>query len=293
MKRAWLVGGALIAVVAACGPAPAGTPDASPSLAASTAVESTVAAASASPDEPPPASASAPATPPETPLATATAPGAGDLARDSLIEILVSDLVVRSDPGVDPPSTILASRMRAPDRALVVDGPVPASGYDWYLVAPLDRADGTRGPFGWIARASREGEAWVRSIEPPCPVATDLADVLGLQPLERLACYGGEALTLTAPSLTCGAGGGPWIWDPAWLMVIGGCALAIDESLSLLMRVPPGVTGPGGSTPVTVTGHFDDPAAAGCTVTTTDPADPAPGPEEAVVICRTQFVIEP
>ena len=212
---------------------------------------------------------------------------------DSLVEVLVTDLVVRSVPGIDPPSTILASPMRAPDRAFVVDGPVPASGYDWYLVAPLDRADGTRGHFGWIARASREGEAWVRSIEPRCPTTADLAGILGLQPLERLACYGDETLTLTAPSLSCGAGGGPWIWEPAWLMEIGGCALSIDESLGLLMRVPPGVTGHDGSTPVTVAGHFDDAAAAGCTVTTTDPVSPAPGPHEAVVMCRTQFVVEP
>lgn len=42
----------------------------------------------------------------------------------------------------------------------VVDGPVPADGYDWLLVSALD----TGRPFavqGWIAPASRDGEPWV------------------------------------------------------------------------------------------------------------------------------------
>jgi hypothetical protein len=226
--------------------------------------------------------------------ASPTEPASDDLAIDSLLAVIVTDLVVRSDPGVDPPSAVLADRLGAADRAFVVDGPVAASGYDWYLVAPLDRGDGTRGPFGWIARGSREGEAWVRSIEPPCPTTVDLAGVLELQPLDRLACFGDDSLTLTAPSVSCGAGGGPWTWDPAWLMELGGCALAIDATgEGLLMRVPPGVTGSDGSAPATVSGHFDDPAAAGCTVTTGDPAYPVPSPDEAVVMCRTQFVVEP
>lgn len=290
MSRRWLAAGALIAVLAACGPAEeTGTPAISSSMTAASAVAPATATPSALPASPPPAAASGPASPP------ATEPVADDLALNSLLEVLVTDLVVRSEPGVDPPSTILASRMRAPDRAFVVDGPVPASGYDWYLVAPLDRADGTRGPFGWVARASRDGETWVRSIESPCPTATDLAGVLGLQALERLACYGDESLTLTAPQVSCGAGGGPWIWEPAWLMELGGCALALDTTGDdgLLMRVPPGATGSGGSAPATVSGHFDDAAAVGCTVTSSDPAFPAPGTEEAVVMCRTQFVVDP
>jgi len=196
---------------------------------------------------------------------------------------------VRSAPGVDPAtSTILSERLTTSDRAFVVDGPVAASGYAWFLVAPLRRADDSAGPFGWIAAASREGEAWLRPIAPACPSTVDLATVAALQPLERLTCFGTDTLTLSADAAECGAGGGPWTWEPAWLGAIGGCAL-VEGDASLLVRIPPGGT-PIGSVPAVVRGHFDDPAAASCTVTSADPATPAPSAEEAVLICRTEFV---
>ena len=285
MRSRLALGVLLVIGMAACGggtPTPsASTITASPSLTAdASAVASEVASTA-----PSAAPASAAATAPAEPVVIQT---------DRLIEVIVSDLIVRSAPGVDPAaSTILAGRLTTADRAYVVAGPVDADGYAWYQVGPLLRADDSRAPFGWIAAASREGEAWVRHIEPPCPAAIELAGVLDLQPLERLACYGDQSLTLSASQGTCGAGGGPWVWEPSWLGLIGGCALAIDDTNALVMRVPPGVPGPDGSVPLTVTGHFDDPAASGCTVTTADPAFPAPGPDEAVLICRTEFVVEP
>ena len=238
-------------------------------------------------DEP---TASASVTPTTAPSAT---PGPSPaFAHDSLVEVIVTDLIVRSAPGVDPAtSSILPDGLTSADRAFIADGPVGASGYDWYLAAPLDRPDGSRGPFGWIAAASREGDPWIREVAPPCP-AVDLAAVLALQALERLACFGDEPLTLNAVSIGCGAGGGPWTWDPGWLVMVGGCGLSPDAGGGdvLLYRVRPGGTEP---TPGPVLGHFDDAAAAGCSVTTADPAFPAPPREEAVVICRTEFVIGP
>lgn len=211
------------------------------------------------------------------------------MAVDSLVEI-IGDLVVRSDPGIEPPSTMFPAGLSPSDRAFVVDGPVEASGYAWYLVAPLTRGDGSSGPFGWIAAASREGEAWIRSIEPPCPATVDLAALLERQPLERLACFGNETLTVDTPVVSCGAGSGPWTWDPPWLVMVGGCGLSLDATGQgvLLYRVPPGGTDPSSGP---VVGHFDDAASASCSAITADPAVPAPSREEAVVICRTQFVI--
>ena len=260
-------------LVSACGPAPSETAGVgSPSIVATPRTES----------------------PSTAPAATASAtPAPAGLAVDSLVEILVTDLVVRSRPGTVPPSTILDGRLTTPDRAFVVAGPVAADDYDWYLVAPLNRGDGSRGPFGWVARASREGEEWVRSVAAPCPTLVDLAGVISLQPLERLACFGDETLTLTASVIGCGAGGGPWAFNPSWLVQVGGCGIATDASGDrvLLYRVPPGSSGPAAA-PVDVTGHFDDPAAASCTVTSADPvAFPAPSPEEAVILCRSEFVI--
>jgi len=257
--------------------------------------------------KPPPPSATGNASPepsasvdstPATSAAPSAAPShtAGTIAPDTLVEVIVADLIVRSEPGVEAGAgTILPDRLTMGDRAYVVAGPVMASGYEWYQVDPLTRADGSAGTFGWIAVAGRDGEAWVQSSTPPCPATVDLAGVLALAPLERLACFGDESLTLTAQYGMCGAGGGPWTWDPSWLVMIGGCALSLDANADgpgLVLRVPPGVTRADDTPPITVSGHFDDPAAATCTVTTADPAYPAPSPAQAVMICRTEFVVE-
>jgi hypothetical protein len=219
------------------------------------------------------------------------------LAIDELGEVVVSDLVVRSAPGVDPgSSSILPGRLTTADRFFVVAGPVAADGYAWYQVAPLTRSDGSAGPFGWVASGSRDGDPWVVMTAAACPPTVSLEAILELQPLERLACFGDDPIGLVAPTVSCGAGGGPYTWEPAWLVMVGGCGLALSTSSEqvLIMRTPPAFSGsvpPSG--PVGVTGHFDDAAARGCTVTTSDPVGyPPPGPAQAVVICRTEFVLD-
>lgn len=279
--RAGVLG--LLVVLAACGPAAEGTPDTSPSSSPTAAVSMT-----ASPSSSPSPSVS-------SPTAVPSEPAAADLEVDAIVEVIVTDLVVRTEPTTaEPPSSILPVRLTSADLAFVVDGPVEADGYAWYLVAPLNRPDGSRGPFGWIAAASREGEPWVRTVALACPAGSNLAAVIALQPLERLACFGDDSLTISAPIVSCGAGGGPWTFIPSWLGEIGGCGLAPDTSGErvLRLRVAPGDSGPS-SGPITVSGHFDDPAAATCTVTSADAAFPAPSDEEAVVLCRSEFVLEP
>lgn len=278
-----LVGLVMVIALAGCG---------EPGVTLSEDLESFPASPSPTPSAEPtaPASASPSAATSSGPSPTART---GDLEVDELAEVLVTDLVVRTAPGVDAgTSTILAERLANGDRVFVVDGPVDASGYTWYLVAPLSRPDDTSGPFGWIAAASREGEAWVRPATPTCPSAADLASVLSLQPLERLVCFGGDSLTLTAPQVPCGVADGPWSFEPAWLAAPSGCGLSIDASEAILFRVPPGVTDPGMAVPLTIRGHFDDPAASRCRITSSDDEYPAPTAEEAVVRCRTEFVVE-
>jgi hypothetical protein len=251
------------------------------------------------PDSPSPTPSAEPTPPASASPSVSTSSGAsptsaaGALEVDGLAEVLVTDLVVRTAPGVEAgTSTILADRLTDGDRLFVVDGPVDAAGYAWYLVAPLARADESTGPFGWIAAASREGEPWVRSVPPPCPGHVDLAAVLALQPLERLACFGADSLMFTAPQVPCGVADGPWSFEPAWLAAPSGCGLSIDASEAILFRVPPGVTDPGMAVPLTIRGHFDDPAASRCRITSSDDEYPAPTAEEAVVRCRTEFVVE-
>ena len=74
---------------------------------------------------------------PGVPIAVVTAAGDG--------------LRVRSRPEVSADSKKLAPLLAAGSRMLVVNGPVPADGYDWYEV----RADNDL--FGWVA-AGKDGE---------------------------------------------------------------------------------------------------------------------------------------
>ncbi len=285
---------AIVAVLAACG-GPGADPSASadpseassPSAAASAPGASASSEPSAAPSAPASASASAPP----------SAPASADLAVDGLAIVLVTDLIVRSAPGVDPAtSTILPDRLTTDDRLVVLDGPTDADGYAWYLVAPLGRADGTAGPFGWVAAASREGEAWVAGVAASCPATVDLASVLDLHAYERIVCFGNDSLTLDGPVVSCGIADGPWQPEPSWLSGMAGCGLSLDASSQqvLMLRIPPGGPSvPGPSGPLRVTGHFDDPAAATCTITTSDPVSaPVPARELIVLMCRTEFVVD-
>ena len=50
---------------------------------------------------------------------------------------------------------------------VVLDGPVQASGYDWYLVQPTIMSDTEQPyPFGWVAAAGKDGEPWIEPMTP-------------------------------------------------------------------------------------------------------------------------------
>jgi hypothetical protein len=55
-----------------------------------------------------------------------------------VLVVVTTDLVVRSEPGTHDGSRILPTRLNGPTLLYVVDGPVQADGYDWYLVQPFD-----------------------------------------------------------------------------------------------------------------------------------------------------------
>lgn len=213
--------------------------------------------------------------------------------RDSIWRVTVSDLIVRSEPGVADPDTILPARLTDEDRVLVVDGPRAADGYEWYQVLPI-RPDGLRErPFGWVAAASRGGEAWMEQEQLDCPGSADLAGILLLAPEERLACFGGRSIRFIAGEEGgCGAGGGfPVAYEPAWLAGSGGCGFGAATDNWLMLRFPPGASQayrPGDE----IVGHFDDPAAANCVGTANYPDVTAPSRAEAVAQCRTEFVVE-
>ena len=150
MRRSIRILGAAAAVclvLAACGAAPATTP--SPSQSSS---PSPVAAVQPSP------SASAPPTP--SPEPSVSVPGDSvPFPPDTYARVVTDDLRIRSKPGVSDDSAKLEPLLQKGVWVVVLDGPVQASGYDWYLVQPtIPRATAAQYPFGWVAAAGKDGE---------------------------------------------------------------------------------------------------------------------------------------
>ena len=82
----------------------------------------------------------------------------GRLASDGIAQVVTDNLVVRSLPQISDSSEIHPVRLFEPKLLFVLDGPVAADGYDWYLVAPFEEfvsdvaTDEPR--IGWVAAQS-------------------------------------------------------------------------------------------------------------------------------------------
>jgi hypothetical protein len=60
----------------------------------------------------------------------------------------------------------------------VLDGPVAASGYTWYKVAPVSFAELDGPGSGWVAIADKNGDPWIAPAQgPTADLAIALADV--------------------------------------------------------------------------------------------------------------------
>jgi hypothetical protein len=235
--------------------------------------------------EPPSPSPSASGVPVTSPAAEATpSPVASDavvstptpsvmpaLLTDSIGEVIVTDLVVRSAPGVGADSRILDERLTQADLVYIIDGPVRADGYDWLLIAELGVGSEPTVQ-GWVAPASREGEPWVLPTEPACPTEVSF-DVLAEVPRPlRLYCFGDREVVLEGALGFCGHGD-PVIQEPAWLAnqacifdALGRPMTSMDWP-GLLIHVPPDSGVPswdGTPRPLRITGRFDHPAAQTC-----------------------------
>ena len=101
---------------------------------------------------------------------------------DTYARVVTDDLRVRSKPGVSKDSTKLEPLLQDGVQVVVLDGPVQASGYDWYLVQPTIPSDtAEQYPFGWVAAAGKDGEPWIESktVEcPPLPTSAEQLDEL-------------------------------------------------------------------------------------------------------------------
>jgi hypothetical protein len=235
---------------------------------------------------------------------------------DTYARVVTDDLRVRSKPGVTDDSKRLEPLLQKPMSLLVLDGPVQASGYDWYQVQPIrSDMDVTTYPFGWIAAASKDGQPWIEADPMGCPPTPQTADDLGsitqTAPMYyEITCFGGDEITFQARIGSSEVGCDlepPWGVDPTWLDPCKGPTYLepVEPSANSWRLVPTwspdidtSMAGQYGDPPedwpiVEVTGMFDHPAAQTCRnrLNYDGPDDPEPDPASTILACRTEFVV--
>jgi hypothetical protein len=240
--------------------------------------------------------------PSPSPRPTSTAkpqrsPAATESFAGSIVTTVADDgLRVRSEPGVSDESRKLEPLLPLGTALYVLDGPVSASGYDWYEVAPLTSRTL---PSGWVASASRDGEPWIEGGDFDCPpVPTDYRSLAALPPLVGLACFPRVPITVEARLVSCNCDiDGGW-FTPHWFSNgTGGPEMLVERGMT---KAPANSADwdflhldPAGEYPdklplgevVEVTGMFDHPAATSCTFTEMD-GEPVPSQG-----CRLEFAV--
>jgi hypothetical protein len=208
-------------------------------------------------------------------------------------------LRVRSRPIIDDTSEKLSPLLASATRLFVLQGPVAGSGYDWYqVVAPgISRAGG--GPMvGWIAVASKTGQAWAKALPLDCPAPdtlVSLADMArlasGAFPDGGLSCFAGRTIT-TRGNLHLGCA--PSRPTPAanWLSQASAVSFVLTDGVPTFTgRVRPEDVQAFCNMPQdanwNVEGHFDDPGSASCAA----PAAADPAALAARYQCRSLFVV--
>lgn len=290
----------LALLVSGCGLTSSGSPGETPSPSVPASASSTGSPAV----EPTPAASGALESP--TP---STAPAG--LTVEGFASVVANNLNMRRQPGLkgdlvtafcyDSPSPCAPLQLggNAPYSELyLLDGPVQADGYAWYLGATVSPNALTTEYIGWVAAGDESGP-WLVSQEPDCPQhPIHLSDLIvaNLSRFEAIACFGGEELAVRGwyvdlpadaePPGQCSA-------EPAWLVCGWGYHMLrpqpsgwYGDANNLHMKVDPAsnVQRPPRGNWVTVTGMFDHPAAQDC-------GSSAQQDASFRLMCRMEFVI--
>lgn len=259
--------------------------------------------------------------PPSTspsPTSEAAPPAPLQIAADMIVITTVDGLAVRPAPGT---ASERLGRLTSGTPGFVVSGPVDADGFTWYLVSALGlppnsgcvppiETDPYNCPFwfGWVAAASEAGEPWLEPGVIDCPPQPFTAEqlILARTDVQRLACQGGVPFTFRAwwPEIldeglggACGAQNEP----SGWLLCqgINYNQVTIDETegfggVGARISIDPasGLSMPARGTWVELRVHLDDPAAQGCDEAAAASGDSERAPEQYVLECRGQMVLE-
>ncbi|MGI8658656.1 MAG: hypothetical protein ACR2K4_07805 [Candidatus Limnocylindria bacterium] len=255
----------------------------------------------------------------ERPTAGASADPSA-LAVDSIVTTTVERLSIRRGPSVDA-ERLGSIGLGTP--GYVVDGPVDADGFRWYLVSTLGlppnsgcltpiETDPYSCPawFGWLAGEPENADSpWLEPHQIDCPAPPLTAERLLLRrtDLERLACSGAEPFTFRAwwPEVPLDVSQAPPCGgrnEPAgWLL----CHLANDNVVTIgedparggvgtTVSIDPAtdVTMPPRGTWIELRVHLDDPAAQECDMAAAAGGGLDRPPEQIVLDCRGEMVVE-
>ncbi len=207
----------------------------------------------------------------ETPSLTAGSPG--DFVRGDVVVLMLFEPVE-----VDGTLWYYVIQVTTPDPGILPDLPTPLAEEEFALE-------------GWIAARDETGET-VAKLASRCPDETDHANVSAMLPGERLACFGSTPITLDGVFVCVDCSGDELTYEPEWLAGQSGGTLrdVSDSNLgTVALHFPPSVEAPEESSPIRVTGHFDDPRATTCVITVSSKTVEH---EVAVQLCRLQFVVD-
>jgi hypothetical protein len=218
------------------------------------------------------------------------------LVRDAIAEVVADTLRVRGLPSTADSSAKFERLLGRSDQVFIVDGPVKADGYEWYLVqAMVEEGSEPGAPFGWVAAASRDGEPWIEDVEETtCPRVPEDASRFGVMPPEVLVhCFGSRELTFELDANVYCLPDEVRQVEPAWFGAgcgelsgdaCGSCGLSIAADPGLGISIPREQAGHWA-----FRGHFDDPAAATCH----GPAagDTRVAEQFGIHLCRMTFVL--
>jgi hypothetical protein len=215
---------------------------------------------------------------------------------------VIHGLRVRSKPSVSDDSFRLEPPLPLGTKLYVLGGPVSASGYVWYEVAPLTSRTL---PSGWVASSSRDTEPWIAAGAFDCPpVPIDFRSLAALPEGVGLACFSRVPITVRARLIGCMCDvDGSW-YTPFWFHLNDDPDLLVEPGVT---SVPPDMADwfglnldPAGEHPdvppegdvVEVTGMFDHPAAASCTRTDMD-GEPVPSQGCRLEYAVTRLIVAP
>ncbi|HEX2756787.1 MAG TPA: hypothetical protein VHM48_15055, partial [Candidatus Limnocylindrales bacterium] len=240
-------------------------------------------------------------------------PGGGPtiLGRDVIADVISSNLRLRSQPRIATDSIKFEPFLNVGDRLFVVDGPVVASNHDWYQVATWRPSDpNATWPIGWVASADLDGTPWIAAAATTCPAAPTVDILAAMNRYEALACYGHRTIAFRALV----SGSGPvdpcpgdltttCLGGPTWLAGTGGWTATVDASAVAAVPATAVLTfarDPAGpvtendlptSRMLTISGAFDDPAAASCGLEGAPASVSTLTVTDAILRCRTTFVV--